>query len=307
MDEWQELLFEASYGGIPIDVVTTEDDVSRVLARHEYPFQDGAVLQDMGAAPRTTQCDVIFIPTVGQEDNHINRLTLFLTLLNEAHKLDEPPILVHPLTGSYPALPEGISISAGADARDFIRVSLTFVESGLDPAAFETVGDESVGAGVAEVSIAGGEVDAALAAPDLPDPIYSNPTVQADSLITAERWRDTIGITPREITLELNRIANRISDETEAMEVLTNVDRYPVYLAFLRLHAAIRRAAELAIQTRPKLTEITLARTEPLIAIMTRIYGGRRAMDFYTRTRELNDISNPARIPAGTKLTIEQP
>jgi prophage DNA circulation protein len=306
MDEWESLLFQCSYGGILLDVVSTEDDVSRVLARHEFPFQDGAVLQDMGATPRSTQCEVVFIPTVGQKDNHINRLTTFLNFCNDAHR-GAPPTFVHPLTGSYPALPEGISVSAASDARDFIKVSVTFVEAGLDPAAFETRGDESVGAGVAEVGVAREDVTGALLDPGLPDPLYSDPSVEDDSLSTAELWRDTVGITPREITLELNRISARINDEIDNFEVLTNVDRYPVYLAYLKLQASIRRAAELAIQTAPKLTEIVLKRTEPLLALMARIYGGRRALAQYTRTRELNDIPNPNRLEVGARLTIEQP
>ena len=95
MDEWGDLLFEASYGGLLLDIISTDDDVSRALAIHKFPFRDGAVLQDVGAEPRQTTVSIIFLPIPTQDDNHINRLTTFLTLVNEG----VPQSFVHPLTG----------------------------------------------------------------------------------------------------------------------------------------------------------------------------------------------------------------
>jgi hypothetical protein len=312
MDEWSDLLFTASYSGIELDIVSTSDDVSRVLARHEYPFRDGAVLQDMGAAPRSTQCRIIFMPTSAQaaDDNHISRVSDFLQIVSDAHALDRPPNFIHPISGSYPALVEGLSFDATANERDFIVVNCTFVEAGLDPAAFTASGDESIETGVAEVDFARTGLSTALAGADegLGEAVAANPvTVHDDALTTAEGWAATPGITPRQVNLEMNEITNEINDEVDRLEVITRVDRYPTFLAFQRLHAAVRRAAELAIATGPTLTEHRVLRTEPLLALVTEIYGGTLAVDQYTRTRELNDIPNPGRIEAGTVLTIETP
>ena len=305
MDEWGELLFEASYFGTLIDIVSTDDDFSRALVEHKFPFRDGAVLSDMGAEPRSTSVRVVFIPTSDQELDHITRLIEFLNLLDDASSITPTPQFVHPIVGSYPALPRDISMSASAQDRDIISVSLTFVEDGLDPAAFESPGDQSISTGVAAVELARDDTNASLNAlvPDLDPPV----TVQDSAVTAAEGWRDDPGVTPRQVNLELNRITNKINDESDRLQVATRVDRYPIFLSFQRLHSAIRDSADLAIATGPSLLEHIVQRTEPLVSIMTQIFGGTVAIDQYNRTRELNDIDNPARIEAGTTLIIEQP
>ena len=312
MDEWQDLLFTASYGGVLFDCLSTDDDVSRVLARHEYPFRDGAVLQDMGGAPRTTNCEIIFIPTAEQTRDHLDRFKRFANLLDAAHSETPTPLLVHPLTGAYRALPEGVSFKGDAGARDVVRLTVNFVERGLDSAAFRTTNDQSVASGVVAVENSVTGLDSVLADvsgdPTLEAELAAEPvTVGDDALTTAQGWENNDDLTPRQVNLELNAITNTIVDESLRLEVATDVRRYPTYLAFQRLHSAIRFAADLAIQTTPKLFELRVARSEPLLAIVTDIYGGTTALDRYTRARQLNDIPNPGNVPAGTLLTLEQP
>lgn len=314
MDEWADLLFQASYDGFVFDCVSTDDDVSRVLAEHVYPFRDGAVLQDMGAEPRRMSCSIVFIPTEDQSANHIDRFATFKLVLDAAHTRDQPPVLVHPLTGAFRALPGPIRFSATAEQRDFISVEVEFVEAGLDPAAFTTTDDQSVGSGVVATETARDDVDNAVtdvdadADPDLADELEAEPlTVQDDALTLAESWENNADITPRQVNLELNQITNTIIEESLRLQVATNVRRYPMFLALQNLHAAIRFAAELAIATGPKLFEYVVPRTEPLLSICQTVYGGTQALERYTRARELNDVINPSRVPAGTKLTLEQP
>ncbi len=303
MDEWSELLFSARFGSVEqLDILKTDDDVSNEIVEHRFPFSDGAVLQHTGVVPRTTDCTLIFVPRKTQLTNHLQRLVEFL---NEAKSV-KPLTFVHPLTGSYQANARGIKFSANANSRARVDLSVTFIEAGLEPAAFESNLDFSVGAGVALVNDAKLDVDAAIAAdPSLPAQLES-PVVQDDALSVATVWRD-VETNQRDINLELNRIANRISDETTNFKVATNVSRYPVFLAMQRLHGAIRTAADLAIQTAPELTQHLTVRSESLLSLMTDLYGGEDALDKYDRTRDLNNIRNPARIEAGTTLTIETP
>lgn len=311
-DEWQELLFSASYDGVLFDVVSTSDEVSRVLARHEYPFRDGAVLQDMGGAPRETRCEIVFIPTSEQTDNHLERFKAFKNLLDAAHGADLAPVLVHPLTGAYRALPENIQFQGNANERDQVSLSVTFVESGLDAAAFTTTADQSVASGVVATEGAATGLADALADVDgdtvIAAELAAEPVTVGDTALTVvSAWENNESLTPRQVNLELNAITNEITRDALRLQVASDVRRYPTYLALQRLHAAVRFAAELAIETAPKLFEHTVERTEPLLAIMTDVYGGSGAVDRYARARELNDIPNPSRVLAGTLLSLEQP
>jgi 3D (Asp-Asp-Asp) domain-containing protein len=216
-------------------------------------------------------------------------------------------VFVHPLFGSYDAKVENLSVEADAENRSVIRMSCTFVEDGLDRAAFEANTDESVASGVQKTEFARDDVDTAIAADPAVAALDPPITVQNDAVTTAEGWRDTPGITPRQVNLQLNRVANQIIVDTERLELATRLDRYPLFLSMQRLHSAIRRAADLAIETGPRLTRYTVGQDAPLLAIMATIYGGAAATAQYAKVREQNDIENPARVPAGTSLTIEQP
>lgn len=303
-DEWGDILFDPiSFGGIELDVISVSDNVGRVLARHEYPFRDGAVIEDMGGVPRETGCDIIFIPGgAGDGANHLENLVSFLDVAQSG----EASTFIHPLTGSYQAFVEDLTFNARADDRSVVRVSCTFVEAGLDRAAFFAGADESVGSGVVLAEEAQADMNASIEADadamSLDPPI----TVQDDVVATATSWQDTPNITPRQINLELNSVTKDIITQSERLELASDVTKYPLYQSFQRLHRAIRRAAEIAIRTGPKLTELTVGKDMPLLAVMSNFYGGTLALSQYTKTRELNDIDNPALVPEGTKLTVEQ-
>ena len=304
-DQFEDLLFTASYAGLEIDIVSTSDDISRTLISHEYPFRDGAVLEDTGAVPRRTDCTIVFMPTSTRPDM-IERFGQFQALINDPDRT--PRVFCHPLTGVYDALPENATFDLNAEDRDFITMQVTFVEAGLDPAAFQVRVDLTVGAGVAETAAAETDINDAVAADLTLATIDDSPDdIAADSLTTAESWRDDPTISQRQINLELNGLSNRINDAVDELELATNLQSYPTLRAFHRLHGAIRRSAEAAIQTAPKLTELTARTTSPLMALLQDFYGGRQAVERFDRVLELNDIPNPAEILTGTIFTVELP
>lgn len=318
-DKWEELIFDpANFDGIDLDILSTDDDLSNELIRHTYPFRDGAVLQNAGAVPRTTACEIWFFERPELEDDHLERVRQFAF----AAATREARVFLHPLFGRFNAMVEGLTFQASATERDLVKASCTFVEQGLNPAAFEAQSDASVGAGVAAVSQAGAVIDGlVLAAPAegavagpgdvipvegaVTSTVLETVTVQDTALTTAQRWADTEGITQRQINLELNQITNEIDAEIDRLDLSTNVVNYDTWIAFVRLHGAIRRAAELAIRTAPKLTTHIVRVTAPLISIMADIYGGSLAVEKYSRTLELNNIDNPSRVLVGTVLAIE--
>jgi prophage DNA circulation protein len=304
-DQFEELLFTASYGGLEIDIISTSDDISRTLIAHEFPFRDGAVLEDTGGVPRRTDCNIVFLPTTTRPDM-IERFLQFEALTKANDRT--PRVFSHPLTGVYDALPENVTFDLNAEDRDFISMQVTFVEAGLDPAAFQVKADLTVGVGVAQTNSAKIDLEDAVAADTTLAEIDDSPEeIAADSLTTAQTWRDDPTISQRQINLELNELANRIDNAVDELELATNLDSYPTLRAFYRLHGALRRAASAAIATAPKLTELTARTTSPLMALLQDFYGGRQAVERFDRVIELNDIPNPAEIPTGTIFTVELP
>ncbi len=107
------------------------------------------------------------------------------------------------------------------------------------------------------------------------------------------------------MNLELNAITNEIDSEIDRLGLSLDVSRFDSWVALVRLHGSIRRAADLAVRTAPKLRTHLVKRTEPLFSILVEIYGGADIVDRYNRTLQLNDIDNPARVLVGTLLTVE--
>ena len=57
---WEQTLLECSFRGVKFDVVATRDHVGRAISVAEYPYQDGAALDDQGAKGRQVRVKAIF-------------------------------------------------------------------------------------------------------------------------------------------------------------------------------------------------------------------------------------------------------
>src|SRR3990172_4470679 len=95
-DLWESgLLLEASYGGIRIDLLETDNDETRALARHTFVRRDGARLEDGGNEPFVCRAQLVFTRT-GPNDNPHERFAFFRELKDgQAH------VFVHPIRGRY--------------------------------------------------------------------------------------------------------------------------------------------------------------------------------------------------------------
>jgi prophage DNA circulation protein len=282
-DLWERVLHEASYGGLRLDVLSTQDSAGRALARHVYPHRDGADLEDMGGEPRTTRCRVIFLAR-GADDNPLERFARFEALVRQG----QAHTFVHPLTGSYEARVSQLDFVAEAEPRDVVLVDCTFEEDTTEPAAFEVGAVDPPAASAAQVDLALGQVGQAS-------------PVSGASVAAAERWSEG-STSSRDIGLELVALSDAITAETDRLECATRIDRHGVFVALSRLHYSLRRAAHAAQSVAPRLFEITVQTATPLLVIAARTYGAAQASAQYDELLRLNDLPNPARVEAGTVL-----
>ncbi|MEI7456553.1 MAG: DNA circularization N-terminal domain-containing protein [Nitrosomonadales bacterium] len=124
---WPSSYIEASFRGIPFDLLSTGEEVARATVAHSYPFRDGAEIEDLGL----------------QATHHQVRATLFginadydLQQLKAA--LDMPGMgeLSHPVYGKFNAVVEGYHPAFDADNTDSVSLDITFVED--SPRAVKT-------------------------------------------------------------------------------------------------------------------------------------------------------------------------
>lgn len=118
---WSDSILDASFRGVRFDVVNARDSWSRDIAQHEYPYIDGADVQDMGRKARNIRFSALF-----WGDDYDSRLQSFIAELDKRGAGE----LIHPIYGSMPNM-QVIECQVGHDAEnvDYCTVELVFLES----------------------------------------------------------------------------------------------------------------------------------------------------------------------------------
>lgn len=121
---WETDLQDASFRGVAFDIITARDSVQRDIAQHEYPYRNGANIEDLGGKPRSLQCQAVFFG-----DDYESRLQAFIAALDTRG----PGELIHPVFGSMPdMLCYVYQVNHDAENPDYCTVDLQFLQSGLD-------------------------------------------------------------------------------------------------------------------------------------------------------------------------------
>lgn len=117
---WKNNLLDASFRGVVFDCQATQDGAKRDIAQHEYPYQDGADLEDLGRKARHFTLQAVFFG-----DDYDTRLQAFLAVLDQPGAGE----LVHPVYGSIKqAQLLDYQVEHSADEVDSCRVALQFAE-----------------------------------------------------------------------------------------------------------------------------------------------------------------------------------
>lgn len=304
-DRWEEQLIECSFGGVRLDVQSLRDVVGRVLAVHQIPHREGAPVRDQGAVPRETECKIIFFRTAPEDDPR-ERFYFFKAIADEGRT----QTFVHPLTGRYRAKVGEMSFSIAPEPREVITVECTFHEDSDVPATFEATSGVAPSAGLAEVEASAADLNASLVEvndelPEDAEPLTSTAGVEA--VAVAAGWADAVDavddpLTVRKVNLQLVALSNKISAETDRLELAMHPERQPIMRSLSALHANLRRAADAFTEQSPRIVEITVIAPTNVYTLAARTYPGENAERRAEQLLRLNDIRNPARIEAGTRL-----
>jgi prophage DNA circulation protein len=127
---WENTLLPASFRGIQFEVTATADDIERVVVVHEFPYVDGAIVEDMGRAPRRISLTAVFYG-----DDYEIQLQQLL------QALDSPGAgeLIHPIFGAITAQFVRTNIPHQAEQPDQARLSIEFLEARVGAALFDRI------------------------------------------------------------------------------------------------------------------------------------------------------------------------
>lgn len=130
MDRYQAML-----AGFPLEMEDISDTFSKSIARHEFPYRDGALLEDLGQKAREVRIRCYFYEQT--YDNH----HAFLDSLKTLDLVD----FIHPKYGPMKGSIEQVSVRHDDRLRT-AEIDITFVEnlrSSGDPLVFRDVKSES--------------------------------------------------------------------------------------------------------------------------------------------------------------------
>ncbi len=124
---WKDNLLDASYRGTPFAVISTRDTVERAQVQHEYPYRDGAEIEDLGRRPRKITMRAVFWGT-----DYEDKLKALVKKLDEKG----PGELIHPVFGSMTVAANSYEIDHHEESPDYAEIQLVFTEATPDQPFF---------------------------------------------------------------------------------------------------------------------------------------------------------------------------
>ena len=118
---WENNLLTAAFRDVEFVMVSIDDAATRALARHSYPYKDGADVEDMGRDARRFSVHAIFFG-----DDYESRLQIFIDALD----VRGAGPLVHPVFGNIEKVQVAdYRIHHDSDNPDACTITIEFEES----------------------------------------------------------------------------------------------------------------------------------------------------------------------------------
>ncbi|PTQ68138.1 DNA circularization protein [Pseudomonas sp. GV071] len=124
---WAETLFDASFRGVPLQVISENLEGTRALSQHGTPYKDGDAVVDLGRAARKFELNVVVYGN--SYERELRELLESLDTLG-------PGELIHPVYGSLNVVVQDWKVLHAADRPNYATVTLHVVEASADAPFF---------------------------------------------------------------------------------------------------------------------------------------------------------------------------
>jgi hypothetical protein len=286
-------LYDATLAGVRLWCSSVETEAPRTLVGYIPARGDAEEYDDAGAGEHKTSVELLFAQMPGEARTGRDRYNELRALV-EAGNPEDGHYFTHPLEGTYRVKIGEFRTMLGNGQ---LRVSATLTRVGARLAVSALGAAVAPEAGLEAVTSAADAADAALDTAGLSSP------APAAATAAATRWAEP-DVAPRTVFTELGTESQRIQDEIATLDLTNDLDLWPAYKTMVELHYALVGAADAATAEVAAVFQLLVDRPTPLRALIAAIYGSRGAAEKYEQIIKLNDIGNPARVPAGTTLLL---
>jgi len=298
--------FDASYGGVRIDVVSSSIAHGRKLTAHGRAKRDGARLEDSGRQPWVCDLDFLFIDRRLQEGESeapapaLERFAEFDRLVSKGIVRR----LVHPYSPSRLCRISNFVHAADGEGQPTIRCSATFTEEMNEVPVFEAASSLRATGGVHQLKTVIVRARAALDSADLAPSELAEANAELDTLEdTASAWESDPTVSARDVHLQMATSNNTVGARLESLDCARRLERWLIVKEYTALQYWTRVAAEAFTAETRRVVTLTTHVPMPLRIIAARFYGAREAEDRMHELLELNpELRTPALVDAGIEI-----
>lgn len=281
--------YETRFGTLRIWCSEVSTTAGNALAIHEPTVGNNYVVQRRGKVVQRATAELLFDDIYSDPMDPQERLNQFKALAAAPRAY----IFAHPIEGSYLARVE--SFEHRVDSKGVISGTATFIPSADVDAVLPAGGIAIPPTGASAVASAAAEHNEALAAAGL-----SN-TLGAKAEAAAEAWATTT-TTPREVLATTSTLTSDIGDAAATYD--DDLELWEAQRTAYLLADSVRLAADAATADSAATFAIKLGTAQSLRPLLANIFGADVAEGMYYTAMGLNDLDNPATIPAGSELIL---
>lgn len=281
---WDQYLEPMKWGDIEIHVESSSDDYSRRIVQYNYPYKDGAELEDLGREPRPSSFRAIFFGN--------DYLPLLVDFLKEVDK-GETRTLQHPLFGQWEARCVRAVVDHEHSRRNSAAVDLEFLEDGVN-----TEIPDVFSVGTAQEALSEDITGLETANELLTEEISTVPTLITD----AEAFIQDVDDQVTDLTARFEKISKAGKEAVAELEAkIDDAVNSDTVRAVRRVVDSASRLKERVERLAPSVAEMEIDNHTPMVAVAMRLYGDPARADDLIR---LNKIRDPFLVPPGTRLRV---
>jgi prophage DNA circulation protein len=283
---WDAQLERASFRNVEFDCQVIDDEISRRLAEHKYPYRSGAEFEDMGREPRLTRVRAVFMGPEYEAD-----LGVLLARVDEG----KAGTFQHPIMGSWRARVRRAPVHHEHGMRDIAIVELEVVEDGVNTSLPDLF---SVAVAQAECYSSAELLAAAMAA-------YEDAAGLAgaigDVIADVQAFADDVTSFVNKVADTVNQIRAKINAGLKFIKKVADVKNWPVARALRKVAHSVQKLGKAVQSLSPPALFKTIGATMSVTALAHSLYGdGSRSSQLLA----MNKIRNPFLVPVGTRLKV---
>lgn len=281
--------YESRFGNVRLWLSGADTQRGNTLVIHEPSAGKNYTVQDRGEVLLRCTLQILFDQMM-DEIEPLDRYRQFYALATDG----KAHVLTHPIEGSFLARVEAVSQTI--DQSGVISCSAVFVQVETSASILQ--------AGAATVPATGSNAVAAAAESRTSalEAIEQSSATSATAVSVTDAWASDPNVTSREVITQSAAVGDSIYAESKTFD--DDLESWEAQRSTLLLLGNVYQATDSILSETSQTFALKLGDSIALRLLVASVYGADESDGRYAQVLMLNDISDPATIPAGIELLM---